>query len=104
MRMMKVFKGKWLEITRSMNERGIPIPMIRDSHTGKGSMSLTLVFISFNVWLMSVVGKIAGHLGGMDPNQCLNMFLACAGLYWGRKFQKDGDKSELDVKKEDQGS
>jgi hypothetical protein len=42
------------------------------------------------------MGKIAGVFGGIDPGQCLNMFLACAGLYWGRKFQKDGTKSSLD--------
>lgn len=88
-------KQKWLEIVRNANAKGIPIPLIRDNKSGLGSMSLTLVFLSFNVWLMSVIGKLAGVLGGMNPDQCLNMFLACAGLYWGRKFQGDGKKVEL---------
>lgn len=88
-------KDKWFELVNKMNSRGVPIPLIRDAKTGLGSMSLTLVFLSFNVWLMSVLGKLAGYFGGIDTNSCLNMFLACAGLYWGRKFQSDGKKVEL---------
>lgn len=92
---------KWKSFVNSMNEKGIPIPLIRDPKSG-ASVSLTLVFISFNVWLVSIIGKVAGALGGMDPGACLQMFLACAGLYWGRKFQRDekgavsleGDKKE----------
>lgn len=72
-----------------MNSKGVPVPMIRDPKAGTGSVSLTLVFISFNVWLLSVIGKAAGALGGMDPSACLQMFIACAGLYFGRKFQRD---------------
>lgn len=94
------FKQKWMDIVNKANSAGIPIPLVRDAKTGLGSMSLTLVFLSFNVWLMSVIGKVAGHLGGMNPDQCLNMFLACAGLYWGRKFQKDDKKIDLGSDKE----
>lgn len=89
-------KQKWLELAKKMNERGIPVPHIRDPKSGRGSVSLTLVFISFNVWLVSVVGKTAGMLGGMNTNDCFNMFLACAGLYFGRKFQQsDAGKGTL---------
>lgn len=91
-------KDKWLEIVRGANERGIPLPLIRID--GKPTFSGTLTFISFNIWVISVIGKLAGSLGGMNPDQCLNMFLACAGLYWGRKFQKDDKKSELSEKVE----
>jgi hypothetical protein len=79
---------KWKQFVSDMNSKGIPVPMIRDPKTG-ASVSLTLVFISFNVWLVSIIGKAAGALGGMDPSQTLNMFIVCAGLYFGRKFQKD---------------
>lgn len=97
-------KDKWDQVVRDANRRGIPIPMIREPKTGLGSVSLTLVFISFNVWLISVIGKAAGALGGVDSGQCLQMFLACAGLYWGRKFQSDGKgKVELGDGKKDEG-
>jgi hypothetical protein len=78
----------WKKFVNDMNSKGIPIPMIRDPKSGS-SVSLTLVFISFNVWLVSIIGKAAGALGGMDPGQTLNMFIVCAGLYFGRKFQRD---------------
>lgn len=78
---------KWKEIVRGANERGVPLPMVRAD--GKASLSATLVFLSFNTWLVSVVGKAAGALGGMDSGACLQMFMVCAGLYFGRKFQRD---------------
>lgn len=79
---------RWKKFVYKMNVNGIPIPMIKDPRNG-ASVSLTLVFISFNVWLISIIGKWAGALGGVDSGQTLNMFIVCAGLYWGRKFQRD---------------
>lgn len=83
-----------------MNEKGIPLPMIRIER--QPSLSATLVFISFNTWLISVVGKWSGYLGGVDSGQCLQMFLACAGLYWGRKFQKGDTTIELNNEKKEE--
>jgi hypothetical protein len=82
---------KWKQFVSDMNSKGVPVPMIRDGKSGRGSVSLTLVFLSFNVWLVSIIGKASGALGGMDPSQTLNMFMVCSGLYFGRKFQKDKD-------------
>lgn len=82
-------KEKWLSFVRGMNERGFPIPTIRDPVTKNGSMSLTLVFISFNFCLLAMIGKATNLVGGIDPSQALNLFMVCAGLYWGRKFQRD---------------
>lgn len=82
-------KNKMTDIARELNVRGIPMPMIRDPKTGQGSVSLTLVFISFNFCLIAMAGKWAGKLGGVDPSQALNLFMVCAGLYWSRKLQKD---------------
>lgn len=92
-------KDKWFEIVNAANEKGIPIPMFRVD--GKPSLSATMAIISFNVWIVAVVGKWSDKLGGVDPGQCLQMFLACAGLYWGRKFQSDGKKVEVSGKTEE---
>jgi hypothetical protein len=83
-------KEKWKSFTADMNKRGVPLPTVRDPKTGLGSISLTLTFISFNVVLIGLVGKWAGALGGIDLTQALNLFYACAALYWGRKFQGGG--------------
>lgn len=97
-------KDRWLKIVRNANAHGVPLPMIRAD--GKATLSGTFTFIAFNMWVVSVIGKFAGFFGGVDSGQCLQMFLACAGLYWGRKFQSDGKgKVELSQeKKKDEGS
>ncbi len=87
-------KKKWFDFVAKMNSRGVPLPTIRDPKSGKGSVSLTLVFVSFNVVLVGLVGKWAGALGGIDLTQALNLFYACAALYFGRKFQRGSSSIE----------
>jgi len=81
-------KQKLSEFAGKMNKLGIPIPVIRDPSTGVGSVSLTLVFISFNIVLVGLIGKASGAFGGIDLTQALNLFYACAALYWGRQLSK----------------
>lgn len=84
-----------------MNAKGVPIPLVRVD--GKASLSGTLVVASFTIWAISIMGKAAGALGGMDSAACFQMFIACGGLYWGRKFQRDEKGAvslEGDAKKE----
>lgn len=80
-------KDKWLSIVRGMNERGVPLPMVRSD--GKSSLTATFSFLSFNIWATSVIGKAAGALGGMDSGECLQMFVACMCFHLGRKMQRD---------------
>jgi len=80
-------KNKWLSFVRGMNERGVPLPMVRAD--SKASLTATFAFLSFNIWVISVIGKAAGALGGMDSGDCLQMFIACACLHLGRKMQRD---------------
>jgi len=97
---LKNLKEKWLELVDKLNKKGLPVPTIRDPKTGLGSISLTLVFISFNFCLVAMVGKWSGRLGGVDPSQALNLFMVCAGLYWSRKMQRD-DKGAVTIEKND---
>lgn len=78
---------KWKKFVNDMNAKGIPIPLVRVD--GKASLSASLVVASFTIWVVSIMGKAAGALGGMDSAACFQMFIACGGLYWGRKFQRD---------------
>ena len=94
---------KWKEIVNSANQSGVPLPMVRVD--GKASLTATLTWISFNIWVISVIGKAAGALGGMDSGACLHMFITCQGLYLGRRFQSDGKTtkmSEQDPKNSDE--
>lgn len=100
---IRVFLDFWKRTVNRFNSQGVPLPTIRDPQTGKGSVSLTFVFISFNMVVLGVVGKWSGALGGIDIAQALNLFYACAALYWGRKFQgKDANFGDSEnVKTED---
>jgi hypothetical protein len=84
---LTIIVNYWKNFVNKLNSHGVPLPTIRDPLTGRGSISLTLVFISFNAVLVGLVGKWSGALGGVDIAQALNLFYACAALYWGRKFQ-----------------
>lgn len=81
---------KWKALVVSLNAKGVPVPMIRDPKTGQSSVSLTLVFVSFNAVLIGIVGKWSKALGDIDIAQALNLFYACAALYFGRNMSTDG--------------
>lgn len=78
-----------------MNERGLPLPLLRDNKTGKGSYTLTMFWVSFNVAIITLVGKVTKLLGDVDYSNVLWLLGITGGFYMGRKFSKDGDKLEL---------
>jgi hypothetical protein len=80
---------KWKKFVSDMNAKGVPLPTLRDPKTGIGSVSLTLVFVSFNLCVAGIIGKWAGALGGIDIQAAFQLFMASGALYWGRKLQKD---------------
>lgn len=86
---------KLKQFIRTLNEKGIPLPLLRDR--GIASVSLTMMFISFNMCIIGLMGKAAGLLGGVDLGQALTLFGITASLYWGRKFQT----KEITVEKEE---
>lgn len=82
---------KWKTFVTSLNDKGIPVPLIRDN--GKGSVSLTMLFVSFNLCVAGIIGKWSGAVGGINPQEAFNLFIACASLYFGRKLSKDSKGS-----------
>lgn len=107
---------KYKEFVNKLNSKGIPLPLLTDPKSGRGSVSYTMLWISFNLCVIGIIGKWAKALDGIDINQAQSLFYACAALYWGRGFQngkngsiiasKDfdgenghkGDDSKVDVK------
>lgn len=82
---------KLKEISDKLNAKGIPVPMLRDPKTGMGSISLTMLFISFNTVLVGIIGKWGKGLD-VDLAQALNWFLICSGLYFGRNLTNSNGK------------
>lgn len=109
------FVAKWKELVVTLNEKGIPLPMARDPQTKAGSVSLTMVTVSFG--LMTGCAILAAAL---VVNKWTKFFdddaiaitslkeafsmafqmasLSC-GLYWGRKFQRN-EKGAVEVEGE----
>lgn len=89
----------WKRITnlsKKANVYGIYLPMVSDPTTGKGSVSLTLVFLA-SIWVqIGFVGKVTGWLGGFDMQSALYWFMACAALYWGRKLGGSKENPSFD--------
>jgi hypothetical protein len=78
---------KWKKFASDLNEKGIPVPTIRDPKTGFGSISLTLVFISSVIVIAGIIGKSAGLLGGLNMSSAMDFFWTAVSLYFGRQFQ-----------------
>ena len=88
----KLYK-KVKEVVDSGNKDGIPFPLVRDPKKGRGSVSLTLVFLSFNLAFFGTIGKFTNLVGDVDLTNALWLFGVCASLYWGRHVKKNADGS-----------
>ena len=88
LKLIKIFIGK-------MNAYGIPLPMIRDPKTGKGSVSLTLVFLSSLYVQLALLNMFAQMFKGVDIVNALYWHGMSVALYMGRSMKKDGNKMEI---------
>jgi hypothetical protein len=70
-------------------EKGIPVPILRDAVTQKPSASFTLLVVSSGLVIFGLINKAAKLVDGIDIDNALQFFYACAGLYFGRKLTSD---------------
>lgn len=84
----------------SLNSKGIPLPLLRDPKVNGPSISFTMMFISFNVVLVGLIGKYAKALDGIDVQQAIYWFICCAGLYFGRALNTTSNK-QVTIEKEE---
>lgn len=91
----KLLYDKWRHLVNKMNNKGVPLPTIRDPKSGLGSISLTLVFISSVLVIIGIVGKWSKIAGEIDMNNAMEFFYTSCALYFGRQWQmKSGAKVE----------
>lgn len=81
-------------------EAGLPLIFLRDCKTKKPSITFSMLVTSFIMCVLALIGKITEIVDGIIFNNALNLFIACSSIYFGRKFQKDGDKTILEESKE----
>jgi hypothetical protein len=90
---MKQFLGN---LIKQMNEKGVPIPLIRKD--GVGSVSLTLL------WLSSIVVIAAlFKFGKIEFWESLAWHVTSAILYYNRSAKISKDGVEISSSKEDKG-
>lgn len=65
----------------SMNKNGILVPLVHDPKVNKGSVTLTLVFISSLYVQIGLIGKYSKMLGDIDMTSAITWFALCMGLY-----------------------
>ena len=74
---------KFKTFVNKLNRYGIPLPLFRDNKTGVGSISLTMMIISFLTVFVGLIGKWSNYLD-VNLEQSLYWFYGCAALYFGR--------------------
>lgn len=81
-----------------LNVYGIPLPLLRDNKTGTGSISLTMMVISFLVVFVGLIGKISKQLD-IDLTQAIYWFLITSGLYFSRTVASkyDSNKKTIEI-------
>jgi hypothetical protein len=86
MKKLREFQNK---LTEFCTKKGIPVVTFRDPVTQKPSASFTLLVISSGLVIFGLINKIANLVDGVDIENALQFFYACAGLYFGRKLTVD---------------
>lgn len=105
-------------LIKNLNDRGIPLPMVRDPKTGKGSVTVTLVVVSSGACFIIVLLMIANFIAKWSDlfifnedtltslkeafNSSFNVLVASLAAYLGRKWQSDKNQITLseNVKKD----
>lgn len=77
---------KLKQFANKLNQAGIPLPLLRDPKYGVSSVSLTMMFGSFVICAVGLIGKASGFLGGVDLSQALTLLGITSALYYGRNF------------------
>ena len=88
--------AKWKDLISRANSNGIPIPLVL--FKGEGNPALTVFLISSILVTVGIVGKWAGHLGGIDMNNAMQFFNASSILFFGHSWVHRGtSREELDA-------
>lgn len=86
---------KWKNFVVQMNDKGVPVPLLR--YKGQGNPALTVFMVSSMLVVVGIVGKWAGHLGGIDMNNAMQFFYASSTLFFGHSWVHKDAKGNTDT-------
>lgn len=90
------------KILKSMNENGIMFPVVHDPVSKRGSITCTMVIVSFGICVIGVIGKVSKVLDGVDLTAAHSLLVISLSAYLGRKLQQNGKQVEMsDIKPEE---
>jgi len=86
-----------LTLLSKLIKTGIPLPLLRDIPKDIPSISYTMTYLSGLAALLSCSETASKLLGNLNPNTCLDLFIASSLLYVGRGVlrSKDGKTFSL---------
>lgn len=79
-----------------INEKGITFPTAHDPVSKRGSITATMVIVSFGICAFGVLGKVSKLLDGIDMTAAHSLLVISLSAYLGRKYQQNGKTSELE--------
>jgi hypothetical protein len=83
------------KIIKELQEKGLPLIILRDNVTGKPSITYSFFVISGVLVILGLIGKFAKVSGGIDMDNALSFFYGCGALYVGRKMTgKNNDSTK----------
>ena len=98
---MEKLIAKIKSVINTLNEKGIPTPIMRDMISGKPSITYTMMLVSFVLTILASFNLGEEQLG-LKFDQCLQL-LSYVGIgYIGRKFQKGDVTVETQEEKKDE--
>lgn len=92
---------KLKEILKELQEKGLPIVILRDTVTGLPSITFSFFVLSGALVALGLIGKFAKLSGGIDMDNALNFFYACSATYVGRKMTSKNGNKAIEVDKEE---
>lgn len=87
------------EIIKDLQEKGLPIIILRDPMTKNPSITFSFFVISGTLVILGLIGKFAKVSGGIDMDNALNFFYGCGAMYIGRKITSKDPKRTTEIDK-----
>lgn len=89
---------KLKELHEKMHAQGLKLWYLRDPIKGTPSVSLTMLVISFNLYVFTLVNKLGQWFSDVDGAG--QLLLISAGLYFGRSFSGKKGAAKLESTEE----
>lgn len=80
-----------MQLLTNSIKNGIPLPLLKDLPKNIPSISYTMTYLSGILALLSCSEVASKSLGNLNPNTCLDLFIASSVLYVGRGVLRSKD-------------